>query len=238
MFTEYRKKIKIKGLSEQKKRLIPNLSKNRYNIKYYSSDLPAINPNDNIISKIKKYSLSKSISFLYKSLFPDEKNTMEGFLNNYSYEKFFNRPKWKYTFYRNKIEDNLKNKAMLQNYEMKLYNKMKKPCKLKKEFKKKPRMVQIIEDNILYRNRITSNPWDENYLFLNRNNSVNLFDNNKVNKEEFKENEKNYPKIIIENKSYFDKSRNKMNLNKIYKENLSSLKKKEIFRSYNIKNKL
>ena len=239
MFTNYRKKIKIKDLSEGKKRLIPNLSQNKYKIKYYSSDLPPINQNDNIIKKIKKSSLSKSITFLYQSLFPDEKNTMQEFLDNYSYEKFFNRPIWKYTFYRYKIEDQIKYYAMLKNNEMKLYNKMKKPCKLKKEFKRKPRMVQIIEDNTLYKNRIKNNPWDENYIFLNKNNSVNILSKSKENKEEYNDyNENNYSKNIFENINREYKNRNRINLNNIYKDNISSLKKNKMHLSYNSRNKL
>lgn len=239
MFTNYRKKIKIKDLSEGKKRLIPNLSQNKYKIKYYSSDLPPINQNDNIIKKIKKSSLSKSITFLYQSLFPDEKNTMQEFLDNYSYEKFFNRPIWKYTFYRYKIEDQIKYYAMLKNNEMKLYNKMKKPCKLKKEFKRKPRMVQIIEDNTLYKNRIKNNPWDENYIFLNKNNSVNIISKSKENKEEYNDyNENNYSKNIFENINGEYKNRNRINLNNIYKDNISSLKKNKMHLSYNSRNKL
>ena len=239
MFTNYRKKIKIKDLSEGKKRLIPNLSQNKYKIKYYSSDLPPINQNDNIIKKIKKSSLSKSITFLYQSLFPDEKNTMQEFLDNYSYEKFFNRPIWKYTFYRYKIEDQIKYYAMLKNNEMKLYNKMKKPCKLKKEFKRKPRMVQIIEDNTLYKNRIKNNPWDENYIFLNKNNSVNILSKSKENKEEYNDyNENNYSKNIFENINGEYKNRNRINLNNIYKDNISSLKKNKMHLSYNSRNKL
>ena len=239
MFTNYRKKIKIKDLSEGKKRLIPNLSQNKYKIKYYSSDLPPINQNDNIIKKIKKSSLSKSITFLYQSLFPDEKNTMQEFLDNYSYEKFFNRPIWKYTFYRYKIEDQIKYYAMLKNNEMKLYNKMKKPCKLKKEFKRKPRMVQIIEDNTLYKNRIKNNPWDENYIFLNKNNSVNIISKSKENKEEYNDyNENNYSKNIFENINREYKNRNRINLNNIYKDNISSLKKNKMHLSYNSRNKL
>ena len=219
MFTDYRKKIKIKDLSEGKKRLIPNLSQNKYKIKYYSSDLPPINQNDNIIKKIKKSSLSKSISFLYRSLFPDEKNTMQEFLDNYSYEKFFNRPNWKYTFYRYKIEDQIKYYAMLQNHEMKLYNKMKKPSLIKKEFKKKPRMVQIIEDNYIYKNRLYNNPFDDELGLSNiKNKSIKI---NKNENEEEEENENESEKSYLYG-NYDDmyKSSNRVHFSNIYRGNI------------------
>ena len=100
-------------------------------------------------------------------------------------------------------------------------------------------MVQIIEDNTLYKNRIKNNPWDENYIFLNKNNSVNILSKSKENKEEYNDyNENNYSKNIFENINREYKNRNRINLNNIYKDNISSLKKNKMHLSYNSRNKL
>ena len=103
---------------------------------------------------------------------------MEDFLNNFSYDKYLKKPNWKYTFSPFKDEEKIKYDLMSKNTIMKFYNKMKKPTTIKKEFKKKPRMVQIIEDNISYKNRLYDNPLkDDNYFAKKKNQSIKFGEN-------------------------------------------------------------
>ena len=186
----FKNKAGIKYLSENNRYSVSNKNslkkdkkKFKYNLKrikrnHSQNELPPINQNSDVASKIKKSSLKRSISYLYKSLFPDEKNSMENFLNNFSYNKHLKKPNWKYTFYRFKEEEKIRNELMTRNKIMNHYNKMKKPCFIKKEFKKKPRMVQIIEDNYSYKNRYNENPLNEEFNLTNRKKPIKLELNN------------------------------------------------------------
>ena len=181
---------KINSSSSSKNYSTINSTKNKCNSKYFSPQikLPFINQNNNdnnLITKIKKSSLSKSISFLYKTLFPDQKQTLDEFLDNYSYDKFLKKPHWKYTFYPLKEEAKIKQYIMVNNKEMKFYNNIKKPCKIKVEYKRKPRMVEIIEDNYIYKHRDNKdNPFAINFNFLNKNKSAIKLGENKAKKDE------------------------------------------------------
>ena len=217
-------KYKNKNLISNKTSYKHNL---RYKLKYYSpqKDLPPINQNNDIMSKIKKSTLKKSVSYLYKSLFPDEKKSMEDFLNNFSYDKYLEKPNWKYTYSPFKDEEKIKQDLMMKNTVMKYYNKMKKPSKIKKEIKKKPRMVQIIEDNCEYKNRLYDF-WEDNFCLSNRNKNSNK-------KEDYNENNENNKGDIYNNINGFNtnRSRNKMNFSKIYRGNLSPFIRNKIYLS-------
>ena len=102
--------------------------KNKSNSYSPLNNLPSIYQNSNIVTKIKNASLKKSISYLYKLLFPEQKKSMDEFLNNFSYNKFLNRPY--------KDEDKIKQYLMFNNDIMRSYNNMKIPTKLKKQHKK------------------------------------------------------------------------------------------------------
>ena len=237
MLPEIKNKIKNNNSSENNRYLIankssPNKTKNKYNLKKYNvkKELPPINQNIDMATKIKKSSLKKSISYLYKSLFPDEKNSMEDFLNNFSYDKFLKRPHWKYTFYSFKDTDRIKKDLMMKNKPMKYYNKMKKPCFIKKEFKKKPRMVQIIEDNCSYKNRLYDSPSDY-FLFSNIKNKSKI----DINKDE-DENDENYEGEennlnIFKNNMDINKTRNKVHFSNIYRGDIYPFMKNKILLS-------
>ena len=215
-----------RNLSENLRYKIPtklssNKSENRFNLKkkFIKKVLPPINKNNDIASKIKKSSLKKSISYLYKSLFPDEKNSMEDFLHNFSSDKYLNRPNWKYTFSPFKDEEKIRQDLMSKNTIMKLYNKMKKPSLIKKEFKKKPRMVQIIEDNYIYKNRLYNNPFDDELGLSNiKNKSIKINKNeNEEEKENDNESEKSY---LYGNYDDMYKSSNRVHFSNIYRGNI------------------
>ena len=240
MFPELKNKIKNNNNPLKNNRYIisnkfsPNKTKNRYKLKkktnIVQNELPPINQNEDITTKIKKSSLKKSISYLYKSLFPDEKNSMEHFLNNFSYDKFLKKPIWKYTFYSFKDEDKIKKDLMMKNISMRYYNKMKKPCLIKKEFKKKPRMVQIIEDNCTYQNRLYESP-SEGFNFSNIKNKsiidINKNEDENDNNDKGEENEFN----IFKNKMNMYKSRNKIHFSNIYRGDIYPLMKNRIMLS-------
>lgn len=234
-------KIKIKSPSNNKRYLLQNhqlynISPKRLKQNLSKRELPPINQNIDIATKIKKSTLKKSISYLYKSLFPDEKHSLDDFLNNFSYNKFMHKPDWKYTFSRFKDEEIIKNDLMTKNTVMKFYNKMKKPSKIKNEFKKKPRMVQIIEDNYSYRNRLYDKPLDDNYSLTTRKNKLNklelIINNDKENEKDsdYDEENYNYNNLIVNNFNV-NKSRNKINFNKIYRGNFYPLMKSKIMLS-------
>ena len=214
--------------------------KNKSNSYSPLNNLPSIYQNSNIVTKIKNASLKKSISYLYKLLFPEQKKSMDEFLNNFSYNKFLNRPNWKYTFYPYKDEDKIKQYLMFNNDIMRSYNNMKIPTKLKKQHKKKPRMVQILEENYVYKNQDYNNILDE------KNNNLNKNNNNSSNKEGDKSNEKKGEKkkdgekntsirLLYDNINNINnnsiKNKNKTNFGNIYRGNLSPLKKNKYFLS-------
>lgn len=202
--------------STSKKISSKNLKKNHTLKRNHSqNELPPINQNSDVVSKIKKSSLKKSISYLYKSLFPDEKNSMEEFLNNFSYNKHLNRPNWKYTFSPLKEEEKIKIDLMSRNKIMNHYNKMKKPCFIKKEFKRKPRMIQIIEDNNLYKNRLYDYPLDNEFNLTNRKRPIELEFKN-VN-QEADEYEEEFDNEDLNDNYYFSQNNNK---NKIHFSNI------------------
>ena len=194
---------------------------NKFNKKTSKKTLPPINikqaKDEDITSKIKKASLSKSISYLYKSLFPDEKNSVEHFFENYSYTKFLKRPDWRYTFLPINDSNKVKQNLMMKNKVMKYYNKMKSPSKLKKEVKRKPRMVEIIEDNDSYKNRVLYHPFEDDFSILNIKKKLGIENAHYNNKGEEGNN-------IGEgdNEDEIDniQKKNKFNINNLYKENI------------------
>lgn len=229
MFREKKYKIKFKNSPNNQTQFIANQESNKYNFKYYSPQkiLPSINNNKDkkIYSKIKRSPLSKTINYLYKTLFPEEKSSMDELVNNFTNKHIFKKPVWKYTYLPYKDEEKIKHDLMTKNTVMKYYNIMKIPTKLKRTIKYKPRMVQIIEDNIIYKNRAYDNNYNNNYFdesyFLNsnkssllngKNSSINLMSN--INENFFNDEEKNInnsaKKIDIE------KIRNKINISKLY----------------------
>ena len=215
-----------KNPSENRRYKIPiklssNKSETKFNLKkkFMKKILPPINKNSDLATKIKKSSLKKSISYLYKSLFPDEKNSMENFLNNFSSDKFLKRPNWKYTFSPFKDEEKIRQDLMSKNTIMKLYNKMKKPNLIKKEYRKKPRMVQIIEDNYIFKNRLYENPFDDEFGLSNsKNKSIKI---NKDENEEEEENDNDTEKSdIYANYDEMNKSTNRIHFSNIYRGNI------------------
>jgi hypothetical protein len=220
---EFKNKTGKKNITENnrystsKKISSKNLKKKYITLKrnHSQNELPPINQNSDVASKIKKSSLKKSISYLYKSLFPDEKNSMEEFLNNFSYNKHLNKPNWKYTFSPLKEEEKIKIDLMSRNKIMNHYNKMKKPCFIKKEFKRKPRMIQIIEDNNLYKNRLYDYPLDNEFNLTNRKRSIELEFKN-VN-QEADEYEEEFDNEDLNDNYYFSQNNNK---NKIHFSNI------------------
>jgi hypothetical protein len=207
----------------------------KYNSYSPQIKLPIINQKNNIVTKIKNASMKKSLSYLYKILFPEQKKTMEEFLNNFSYDKFLNRPDWKYTFYPFKDEDKIKKFLMYNNNIMRYYNNMKKPSKLKKEYTRKPRMMQIIEENYIYKNQDFISPCDEDKIFLNKSNSsIKLGDKSNEKKLGNKhEGEKNTSlKLIYKNNANNSvKNKNKANFGNINRANIPSLKRNKTYLS-------
>ena len=219
---EFKNKTGKKNITENNrystsKKISSKNLKKKYTLKrnHSQNELPPINQNSDVASKIKKSSLKKSISYLYKSLFPDEKNSMEEFLNNFSYNKHLNKPNWKYTFSPLKEEEKIKIDLMSRNKIMNHYNKMKKPCFIKKEFKRKPRMIQIIEDNNLYKNRLYDYPLDNEFNLTNRKRSIELEFKN-VN-QEADEYEEEFDNEDLNDNYYFSQNNNK---NKIHFSNI------------------
>ena len=136
--------------------------------------------------------LEDSINLIYKSLFPDEKYNLEQFLNNYP-NKFIKKPKWKFALTKSRNDDNIRKEMMEKNKAMRSYEYLRKPTKLSKIRIIKPRMVQIIEENINYKNRYLINPRDEEYISYknNKNKSTNnIFNSKSANN--FFENKKNF----------------------------------------------
>ena len=127
-----------------------------------NNKLPPINKPKNISTKIKKSSLAGSINILYKSLFPDEKHTLDNFLDNYE-KKYFKQPKWKFTITKTRSDDKIRKELMKKNRTMRSYEYLRKPTKLKQNILIKPKMVRIVEDNFSYKYRYFINPWEEEY---------------------------------------------------------------------------
>lgn len=238
MFKDYKNKNKVKNSLDKNKQLISNKTVNRYEFKYYSpqKELPPINENSKVSSKIKKSSLTKSINYLYKSLFPEEKGSMDDLMENFS-NQFLKKPVWKYTYSPNKDKDKIKRDLMRKNISMKYYNLMRKPTKLKKIKIIKPRMVQIIEDNNLYRSSLYNKPeelYDENsflngiksQLFNGSDSTYNFLENNDNEVEEYFNNEKKSEHILY-NKQIFDMK----NKNNIQRENISPDMKNKVYLS-------
>ena len=115
---------------------------------------------------------------------------------------------------------------MVNKNEMKFYNNMKKPSKIKLEYKRKPRMVEIIEDNYIYKNRDNNdNPFPIYFKSLNKNKSAFELGEKKGRKEEkYNENNKKMNIINFGNNIINAKIRNKNNSSKEVKSNLFSLK--------------
>ena len=158
-------------LSEQKKeqKITKNLLSSEGNQIHYKIDdksninkLPPVNQQKNISTKIKTSSLASSINILYKSLFPDEKNTLDNFLNNYP-KKYLKQPKWKFTITKTRNDDKIRKELMQKNRTMRSYEYLRKPTKLKHNIIIKPKMVRIVEDNLSYKYRYFLNPWEEEY---------------------------------------------------------------------------
>ena len=153
MFTNQKKNRK----SRNKLSLSDRKSYRRKNNKYSKLNiLPPINQSKDIFSTIKGSSITGSINFLYHSLFPDEKNTLERFLYNYS-NKYNVKPKWKFSTTKPRNDDKIRNELMKRNRTMRSFEYLRKPTKMKKIKIIKPKMVQIIEDNFEYKYRIFPN---------------------------------------------------------------------------------
>ncbi len=219
--------------SPNNKKLIKSKSTGRYKLNTFNKKtsrkkLPPIsfnqtNYNEDITTKIKKASISKSISYLYKSLFPDEKNSVEHFFENYSYTKFLKKPNWRYTFLPINEENKIKQNLMTKNKIMKYYNKMKSPSKLKKDVKRKPRMVEIIEDNCTYKNRVLYHPFEDDYSISNIKRKLGI--GNTANQNEVREgniinNNNNMGDYEDDTNNNNNQRRNKFNINNLYKENI------------------
>ena len=259
MFNDNKNRNKIKNSFDKNKKLISNKTSNRYEFKYYSprKELPPINKDNKISSRIKKSSLTKSINNLFKSLFPEEKSSMDEFMENYS-NQYFKKPVWKYTYSPNKDKDKIRRNLMRKNITMKYYNLMRKPAKLKRIKIYKPRMVQIVEDNNLYKSSLYNKPeelYDENsfindiksklfngkdnsfkFLVKNDNGGENYFYN-----EEKNENILNNRKIIdVENKNNYNENispdlKNKIYLSPIKLEKIKEGEETSIFKNIVIK---
>ena len=265
MFKDNKNRNKINNSLDKNKQLISNKTLNRYEFKYYSpqKELPPINENSKnskkgiISSKIKKSSLTKSINYLYKSLFPEEKSSMDELMENYS-NQFFKKPVWKYTYSPNKGKDKIRRNLMRKNITMKYYNLMRKPTKLKKIKMFKPRMVQIIEDNNLYRSSLYNRPnelYDENSflngikskLFNGKDNSFKFIANNDNEAEDYLNNEEKNENIFhnrqivdMENKNSYrgnisPNAKNKVYLSPIKLEKIKEGEEKSIFQNILIK---
>ena len=146
---------------------------------------------------------------------------MEDFLNNFSTDKFLNRPNWKYTFSPFKDEEKIRQELMSRNTIMKLYNKMRKPSLIKKEFKKKPRMVQIIEDNYIYKNRLYDYAFENEFDLINKKNkSIKINkDENEEEEENDNDNESEYSDIY-KNYNEMNKSSSRNHFSNIYRGNI------------------
>ena len=165
MFSEFIKnpKFKNKLLSSDRKPIytkIKNHSKKNL--------FPPIKRSNDIYSKIKRSTLSGSINILYKSLFPDERNTLDAFLNSY-HNKYIVQPKWKFTNNKTRNDDKIREEFMKTHRTMRSYEFMRKPTKLKKIKITKPKMVQIVENNFSYKYRYFLNPWEEEYNLYREN---------------------------------------------------------------------
>jgi hypothetical protein len=259
MFKDNKNRNKINNILDINKQLISNKTSNKYEFKYYSpqKELPPINDNSKISSKIKKSSLTKSINYLFKSLFPEEKCSMDDLLENYS-NQFFKKPVWKYTYSPNKGKDKIRRNLMRKNITMKYYNLMRKPTKLKKIKIYKPRMVQIIEDNNLYKSSLYNKPdelYDENSflnsiknkLFNGKNNSFKFIIKNDNDAEDYINNEEkkehifnNRQIVVVENKNNYRGNispdvKNKVYLSSINLEKIKEGEEKSIFKNIVIK---
>ena len=263
MFKDNKNRNKINNSLDKNKQLISNKTFNRYEFKYYSpqKELPPINENSKISSKIKKSSLTKSINYLYKSLFPEEKSSLDDLMENYS-NQYFKKPVWKYTYSPNKDKDKIRHNLMRKNITMKYYSLMRKPTKLKKIKIFKPRMVQIIEDNNLYKSSLYNKPdelYDENSflnaikskLFNGKDKSFKFIVNNDndndnetedyINNEEKKEHIFHNRQIVdMENKNSYrgnisPNAKNKVYLSPIKLEKIKEGEEKSIFKNIVIK---
>ena len=111
-----------------------------------------INQTKNKLPKVYNSPLSSSINILYKSLFPDEKNSLDNFLENFP-NKFIKKPKWEFSTYKTRGDDIIRKELMKKNRTLRSYEYLRQPTKLKKIKIKKPNMVRIIEDNFCYKYR-------------------------------------------------------------------------------------
>ena len=165
------KKRKIKILHKMK-----NKSRNKIDM------LPKINSLTSLTT-INNYnkitSLSGSINVLYKSLYPEEKNTLENFLVKYR-DLYLKRPNWKFSLKQSRNDDIIRHELMKKNRTMRSYEYLRKPTKLKIFKNRKPNMVQIIEDNNTFKYRFILNPWEEEYysykMKKNNSSSKNIFE--------------------------------------------------------------
>ena len=134
-----------------------------------------INQTKNKLPKVYNSPLSSSINILYKSLFPDEKNSLDNFLENFP-NKFIKKPKWEFSTSKTRGDDIIRKELMKKNRTLRSYEYLRQPTKLKKIKIKKPNMVRIIEDNFCYKYRYFLNPWQEEYNLYKRNKNNNKFE--------------------------------------------------------------
>ena len=176
MITGQKRKLKKKKYESFLSSQIPKLFhlKKKFSSK---SILPPINQNkeknNDLITQIKKSSISKSINLLYKSFFPDQKTNLNNFLINYS-NKHIKKQTWKYSITKSRSDDNIRKEVMEKNKTMRSYEYMRKPCKLNQIRVFKPRMIQIIENNDNYKYRYLINPWKEEYDSYRKNKNKSL----------------------------------------------------------------
>ena len=156
------------------------LNKAKFNTKNKLFKFPKLHNSIGISNNnTKKSSLSSSVNILYKSLYPEEKNTLENFLLKYS-GLYLKRPNWKFSLKKSRNDDIIRHELMKKNRTMRSYEYLRKPTKLKIFKNRKPNMVQIIEDNNTFKYRFILNPWEEEYysykMKKNNSSSKNIFE--------------------------------------------------------------
>ena len=75
-----------------------------------------INQTKNKLPKVYNSPLSSSINILYKSLFPDEKNSLDNFLENFP-NKFIKKPKWEFSTSKTRGDDIIRKELMKKTIE-------------------------------------------------------------------------------------------------------------------------
>ena len=163
MFTEYKKNVKFNN------KILSSGIKTAFNKRKNNSQInlfPQVKKSNTLYTQIKNTTLSGSINILYKSFFPNEKNSLDNFLNDY-YNKLIKKPKWNYSLKKTRNDDKIRKELISKNRTMRSFEYLRKPSKLIKRVNKKPNMVQIVENNFSYKYRFFLNPWEEEYnLYL------------------------------------------------------------------------